>query len=47
MATLGPRAAKSEAEVGRAEADPGQDQTVSACAFGAAFGKMLVSKKRE
>lgn len=43
LATLGPRAAKSEAGVGRAEADPGRKQAVSTGAWKMAWERMLVS----
>ena len=50
LATLGPRAAKSEEARGgesRGRPWPGPAQPVSACATGAAFGKILVNKERE
>lgn len=45
LATLGPTASKTRLRLGSAEANPGQDQPVSACALGAAFGRVFVSKQ--
>lgn len=47
LATLGPRASKTRLRLGSAEANPGQDQPVSACALGAAFARVFVSKQGE
>lgn len=51
LATLGPRAAKSEEEARGGESRgrpwPGPAQPVSACAIGAAFGKNLINRKGE